>query len=78
MKNHAKSMSMTASELDNLILSKVRQALSEQANSPTQGRTFQAQKYLSILIMLVRILDFFLKIDFMDIATAMQSLFPSW
>ena len=78
MENNPKMMSMTASELDNLILSKVRQALSEQANSPTQGRTFQAQKYLSILIMLVRILDFFLKIDFMDIATAMQSLFPSW
>ena len=78
MDNHPKIVPMTVSKLDNLILSKVRQALSEQANSPTQGRTFQAQKYLSILMILVRILDFFLKIDFMDIATAMQSLFPSW
>ena len=71
-------MSMTASELDNLILSKVRQALSEQANLPMQGRKFQAHDYLSIVGIIVRILDLLLKIDFMDIATKIQLLFPSW
>ena len=39
---------MTPSELEILIQSSVRKALSEQANSPLQGRTFQSHEYLSI------------------------------
>ena len=39
---------MTPSELEILIQSSVRKALSEQANPTTQGRTFQAHEYLSI------------------------------
>jgi excisionase family DNA binding protein len=39
---------MTPSELDILIQSSVRKALSEQANSSIQGRTFQSHEYLPI------------------------------
>ena len=76
MDNHPKLVLMTANELENLILSKVRKALSEQANSPSKGRKFQAHDYLSILGTLVRILNF-LDIHFTDIVIAIQSLFTN-
>ena len=68
---------MTTSELDYLIQASVSKTPSEQANPPSKGRKFQLHDYFSIIRIIVRILDF-LKIDFMDIVMAMQSLFTSW
>ncbi len=48
MENVPKLVLMTPTELDNLIQSSVRKALSEQSNQAIQGRTFQAHEYLSI------------------------------
>jgi excisionase family DNA binding protein len=48
MENTPKLVLLTPTELDNLIQSSVRKALSEQTNPSTQGRTFQSHEYLSI------------------------------